>query len=77
MEEPFERIAVDIVGPLPRIRKGYQHVLAICDYATKYPEAFPLGSVEAHQIAEELIDFFFKIRVPHETLCDQGTNFLS
>ena len=40
MEEPFERIAIDIVGPLPRSRKGYQYVLVIYDYATWYPETF-------------------------------------
>ena len=42
MKEPFERITIDIVGPLPRSRKGYQYVLVICDYATRYPEAIPL-----------------------------------
>ena len=27
MNEPFERITIDIVGPLPHSRKGYQYVL--------------------------------------------------
>ena len=34
MKEPFERIAIDIIGLLPRSREGYQYVLVICDYAT-------------------------------------------
>ena len=42
MEEPFERIAIDIVDPLPRSRKGYQYVLVICDYAIRCPKAFTL-----------------------------------
>ena len=77
MEEPFERIAIDIVGPLPRSHKGYQYVLVICDYATRYPEAFPLRSIEAHRIAEELIVFFSRMGIPREILSDQGTNFMS
>ena len=37
--EPFRRIAMDIVGPLPRSRSGNKYVLVVCDYATRYPEA--------------------------------------
>ncbi len=36
---PFERIALDIIGPLPRNRSGNRYVLVICDYGTRYPEA--------------------------------------
>ena len=34
VEEPFKRIAMDIVGPLPRSRSGNQYILVVCDYAT-------------------------------------------
>ena len=39
---PFERMAMDIVGPLPRSRSGNRYVLVVCDYATRYPEAVPI-----------------------------------
>ena len=42
MKEPFERIAMDIVGPLPRSRRGNQYILVVCDYATRYLEAIPI-----------------------------------
>ena len=58
MNEPFERIAMDIVGPLPRSRKGNQYILVICDYATRFPEAIPLRTTDAERGAEELIIFF-------------------
>ena len=32
--EPFKRIALDIVGPLPRTRKGNHFILVLSDYAT-------------------------------------------
>ena len=39
IELPFQRIAMDVVGPLPRSQRGNQFILTICDYATWYPEA--------------------------------------
>ena len=45
--EPFQRIAMDIVGPLPKSRLGNRFILVICDYATRYPEAIPLRSIDA------------------------------
>ena len=31
--KPFQRIAMDIVGPLPRTQKGNRYILVLCDYA--------------------------------------------
>ena len=77
MEEPFKRIAMDIVGPLPRSSSGKRYILVICDYATRYPEAIALRTTHASTIAEELIKFFSRMGVPEETLTDQETNFTS
>eukprot|EP00731_Ephydatia_muelleri_P001017 Em0001g1017a len=55
---PFERIAMDIVGPLPRSSRGNKYVLVVCDYATRYPEAIAMQSVEAERVAEELVTLF-------------------
>ncbi|KAL5481930.1 hypothetical protein EMCRGX_G022205 [Ephydatia muelleri] len=46
VDEPFKRIAMDIVGPLPRSRSGNRYVLVICDYATRYPEAVAMRTIE-------------------------------
>ena len=73
IEEPFSRIALDIVGPLPRSRSGHRFILVICDYATRYPEAVPLRSVDAEHVAEELVKLFTRVGVPAE----QGSNFMS
>ena len=50
MEEPFRRIAMDIVGPLPRSRSGKRFVLVVCDYATRYPEAVAMQTIDAHTL---------------------------
>lgn len=61
IEKPFGRIVIDIVGPLPRSRSGNSYVLVVCDYATRYPEAIALRSIDAEHVAEELIPMFARV----------------
>ena len=68
---------MDIVGPLPRSQSGNQYILVVCDYATRYPEAVAIKSIEAERIAEELIKIFARVGVSEEILTDQGSNFTS
>ena len=75
--EPFHRIAMDIVGPLPRSRSGNRYVLVVCDYATRYPEAVPMKTIDAGAVAEDLIKIFSRVGLPKEILTDQGSNFQS
>ena len=77
IQEPFTRIAMDIVGPLPRSSRGNRYVLVVCDYATRYPEAIAMRIVEAERVAEELVTQFSRVGVLKEILTDQGTNFTS
>ena len=42
MEIPFDRVAIDLIGPFDRSNQGYRFVLGLVDYATRYPEAVPL-----------------------------------
>lgn len=77
ISEPFHRIAMDIVGPLPKSRSGKRFILVVCDYATRYPEAVALRSIDAENVAEELIQIFSRVGIPNEILTDQGANFMS
>ena len=77
LDEPFSRIAMDIVGPLPRSSQGNRYILVVCDYATRYPEAFALKSIDAETVADSLIQLFSRIGIPKEILTDQGSNFMS
>ena len=77
VSEPFHRIAMDLVGPLERTRKGNKFILVIVDYATRYPEAIPLKTIDAETIAEELVKVFARVGIPEELLTDQGSNFTS
>ena len=73
VDEPFQRVAMDIVGPLPKSRSGKRYILVLCDYATRYPEAVALRSIEAETIAEELVKIFSRVGIPKEILTDQGS----
>ena len=43
IETPFERVAVDLVGPIqPVTDRKNRYILTLVDYATRYPEAIPL-----------------------------------
>lgn len=39
---PMERIALDILGPLPLSESENQYLLIVADSFTKWPEAYPL-----------------------------------
>ena len=74
---PFRRIAMDIVGPLVKSSSGCQYILVLSDYATRFPEAFPLRSITAPAVLRALIQLFSRVGIPDEILTDQGTNFTS
>lgn len=73
---PFDRIGVDVVGPVVKSQKGNRFILVICDYAIRYLEAYPLKEVTAKQVANALLHFFSHIGIPSQVLTDQGTNFI-
>ena len=74
MDEPFKRIRMDIVGPLPRSSSGKRFILV---YATRHPEAIALRTVDANPAAEELLRVFTRVGIPEEILTDKEANFTS
>jgi len=66
--EPFRRIAIDVVGPLPVCQNtGHRFILSVIDHCTNFPEAI----FRAH--TSVLRSFGF----PSEILSDCGTEFMS
>ncbi|XP_040923722.1 uncharacterized protein LOC121201710 [Betta splendens] len=74
---PFLRLGMDVMGPVERSKAGNRFMLVITDYATRYPEVFPLRSIKAKPVAFCLVQFFSRVGFPQEILTDQGTNFMS
>ncbi|XP_037526427.1 uncharacterized protein LOC119403570 [Rhipicephalus sanguineus] len=78
IDTPFKRVAIDIVGPIhPPSKHGNRYILTLMDYATRYPDAVALPSIETERVAEALVEMFSRFGVPREVLSDRGTNFTS
>ena len=78
IDEPFRRVAMDIVGPIePATSKGNRFILTVVDYATRYPEAVALRRIDTQTVAEALVDIYSRVGVPREVLTDQGGQFTS
>ena len=79
MEEPFNRVITDCVGPLPKRNLGIIPVnqLTILCSSTRFPEAVPLKSIKAPKIVTALINFFTLVGLPKAIQSDQGLNLMS
>ncbi|KAK2577752.1 hypothetical protein KPH14_011855, partial [Odynerus spinipes] len=75
---PFERIALDIVGPLPKSSSGNRYGLVVVDYFSKWLEVVPLLNQQATTIAKALVrEVISRHGVPLELHSDQGRSFES
>ena len=75
---PFERIAIDVCGPLPLTPRGNVKILVIGDYFTKWIEAYPIPNETSEVVAEKIVaDFVSRFGVPQSMHSDQGRNFES
>ena len=71
IDTPFKRVAVDIVGPIePRSGKKSRYILTMIDYATRFPEAVALPSIETERVAEAMIAMFSRVGIPSEMLIE-------
>uniref|UniRef100_A0A669F703 Gypsy retrotransposon integrase-like protein 1 n=1 Tax=Oreochromis niloticus TaxID=8128 RepID=A0A669F703_ORENI len=75
--EPFERVLLDCVGPLPKSKSGHQYILTVMCAATRFPEAIPLRTLKAKNVVKALTKFFSTFGLPRVVQTDQGTNFMS
>ena len=76
-EEPFSKIIIDNVGPLPKTKRGNQYLLTILCPTTRYPIAIPLRNISAKNIANALMKVFTNYGFPKEIQSDRGSNFTS
>lgn len=74
--EPMERVAMDILGPLPLTKQQNKYILVIVDLFTKWTEAVAIPNQESKTICKAFIDnFITKFGAPAQVHTDQGRNF--
>ena len=75
-KEPFEKIGIDLVGPLTPIKDGYKFIVVAIDYSTKWSEARVIPNSAAESIIPFLYeDIFCRHGFPKEIISDRGTTF--
>ena len=77
VSEPFEKVAFDLVDPLPKSSSGNRFVLTMMCLYTKYPEAIPLRRVDNETVLDAMMEIFSRHGFPKVLLTDQGSVFTS
>ncbi|XP_043604719.1 uncharacterized protein LOC122577454 [Bombus pyrosoma] len=74
----FDKISMDIVGPLPKTQRENEYILTIQDLLTKYSLGIPIKGTSSAEIADVFIkQFICRFGSPRAILTDQGANFTS
>ena len=74
----MDRIGIDIVGPVPTSENGNSYILVVCDYFSKFSEAYPLPDITAQTVADKLsTEWICRYGTPIFLHSDQGRNFES
>ncbi|KAL4082949.1 hypothetical protein QTP88_029447 [Uroleucon formosanum] len=77
-KKPFEKIFLDIVGPLTTTNEGHSYILTIQDDLTKFSAAFPLVTHDANSVAKTFVEkFICQHGIPESIVTDCGTEFMS
>ncbi|KRZ02829.1 Transposon Ty3-I Gag-Pol polyprotein, partial [Trichinella zimbabwensis] len=74
----FQTLAMDFLGPLEATPKGYRYILVVCDYFSKWTEAYPTRSQAATEVADALVgNWFSRFGAPIRLHSNQERSFES
>ena len=78
MIEPFEKWALEFVGPISPMSHKNKYILVCKDYVTKWVEAESLFRATEKLVVEFIYEgIFTQFGVPREIVTDQGSQFTS
>ncbi len=76
-EYPWEHIAMDLAGPLPTTKSGFNMILVITDICSRFTLIRPLRSKLAKDVARELYKAMADFGVPKIIQSDNGREFVN
>ena len=62
---PSERVCIDLVGPFPKAKGGFEFLLTYVDMATSWPEAVPLRKTMCTIVIRQEIGTFLGGTIPN------------
>lgn len=73
--EPFDTVAVDTLGPLPRSPDGHEYIIVLIDTFSRFVELRPAPDTSALSAAKAMIDVFGRFGAPRHVKTDGGTQY--
>ena len=76
--DPFYRVGIDMVGPLPKTERGNQFIVVVTDHLTRQCEVRALKNKTAKEVAKFLYEeILSRHRPPAVLLSDRGCEFVN
>ena len=78
LTRPFERVHIDLTGPLPMTAAGFDYILVFKCALTKWVEIFPIQSKAMERVVECFVDeIYCRHGAPSQIVTDRGTEFVN
>ena len=76
--QPFDRVGIDVVGPLTITENNNRYIITATDYLTKWVEAKAVPKADANTTAQFIYEeIICRHGSPKELLSDRGRNFIA
>ena len=72
---PFEKVAIDLKGPVHEARGGYKYILVVKDTFSKFCCFYALRHKGAEEVFQKVLEFFCVFGKPINILSDGGLEF--
>ncbi|KRH94154.1 pol polyprotein [Pseudoloma neurophilia] len=78
LEDPFYKIGIDVIGPLPKDDLSFRYIVAATDYTTRWAQVNPLKKKSKECIANFIYSqVFLRNGPPKQIVSDQGSKFVN
>ena len=76
-DQPWDHLEIDLIGPLPTSKKGYNYILTIVDVCTAYTVLRPLENKNMECVARKLWEVFTDYGTPKILQSDNRAEFVN
>jgi len=77
VEQPFTRVGLDTIGPLPITKNGNMYIITLVDYFTKWVEAKAIPNTKTEEVIKFLTEVISRHGPPEIIVTDNGSSFAS